>query len=434
MSADSWSLPERASQSRRQPYVVLARHAGVAAMEFVRLACTYMNRFQKGAAAAADLTDDLIVEILSRLPVKSVCRFKCVSRHWYHLISHPEHCKKLPQTISGFFYHKDRLIHEDEWVSFPTSDGISRDQEHLFSDPSLPFLTGYRQFFLKNCCNGLILCLCWKDSPRDEADYVVCNPATEEWVVLPDSGDESIARTPRLGFDPARSPHFHVFEFLEGDEDYGYITGVNIYSSETGVWSHKENGWGDNEIQIVSSRGVFFNGMLHLLTYEFKILAVDTEGKTWRTISLLETMCVENICLGPLAFIGQSQGRLYYINMRSNDASKLSVWILKDYNGNEWIFKYNISTSHLFGELFGESFGKNDLMFQRDYALVAIHAECNLIFFVWRCEDMLLSYDMDRGKFRVICNLKGHLYDIPFPPYLPYVPSFSHIGRPRVEA
>uniref|UniRef100_A0A453AQ87 F-box associated domain-containing protein n=1 Tax=Aegilops tauschii subsp. strangulata TaxID=200361 RepID=A0A453AQ87_AEGTS len=191
-------------------------------------------------------------------------------------------------------------------------------------------------------------------------------------------------------------------------------------------------------------RGVFFNGMMHLLTREFKILAVDTEGKTWRTISLLETMCDENIYLGHLAFIGQSQGRLYYINMRDNDSSKLSVWILEDYNGNEWIFKYNISTSQLFGELFGEKDvtlqqDYADLLLQRDYALIAIHPECNLIFFVWRCEDVLLSYDMDRGKARVICSLKEHSYHT-FPPYLPYVPSFSRIGRQewkpdsRVEA
>ncbi|KAF6999440.1 hypothetical protein CFC21_015469 [Triticum aestivum] len=332
------------------------------------MACTQMNCSKNGTTSAADLTDDLIIEILSLLPVKSVCRFKCVSRLWYLLIS--QHRKKLPQTISGFFYPKHRLNYEDGLIAFPTFDGISRDQEQLFPDSSLSFLTGYRQILPKDCCNGLIFCLCWKDSPIDEADYVVCNPATEEWVILPDAGHKSDALAYRLGFDGAMSPHFHVFQILEGDEDYGYISGVNIYSSETGAWSYKENGWGDNEIQIVDMRGVFFNGMMHLLT-----------------------------C--PLAFIGQSQGRLYFINMRDNDSSKLSVWILEDYNGNEWIFKYNISTSQLFGELFGE---KNhmlqrdyaDLLFQRDYALIAIHPECNLIFFVWRCKDVLLSYDMDR--------------------------------------
>ncbi|KAF6999441.1 hypothetical protein CFC21_015470 [Triticum aestivum] len=184
-----------------------------------------MNRSKNGATSVADLTDDLIIEILSLLPVKSVCRFKCVSRLWYSLISHPEHRKRLPQTISGFFYPKHRLNDE--------------------------------QIFPKDCCNGLIFCLCWKDSPIDEADYVVCNPATEEWVVLPDAGHKSDAIAYRLGFDGAMSLHFHVFQILEDDEDYGYISGVNIYSSETGAWSYKENGWGDNEIQIVEMRGLF---------------------------------------------------------------------------------------------------------------------------------------------------------------------------------
>nr|CAB3495487.1 unnamed protein product [Digitaria exilis] len=53
---------------------------------------------------AASLTDDVLVEILRRLPVRSVCRFKCVSRSWRNLISDPAHRKKLPQTLAGFFY------------------------------------------------------------------------------------------------------------------------------------------------------------------------------------------------------------------------------------------------------------------------------------------------------------------------------------------
>nr|BAC79586.1 hypothetical protein [Oryza sativa Japonica Group]BAD30389.1 hypothetical protein [Oryza sativa Japonica Group]BAD32141.1 hypothetical protein [Oryza sativa Japonica Group] len=31
---------------------------------------------------AASLTDELIVEVLRRLPVRSVCQFKCVSKSW----------------------------------------------------------------------------------------------------------------------------------------------------------------------------------------------------------------------------------------------------------------------------------------------------------------------------------------------------------------
>jgi hypothetical protein len=45
-----------------------------------------MDNPQTSTCSAADLTDDLIVEILSRLPPKSICRFKCVSWHWYGLV------------------------------------------------------------------------------------------------------------------------------------------------------------------------------------------------------------------------------------------------------------------------------------------------------------------------------------------------------------
>ena len=206
-----------------------------------------------------------------------------------------------------------------------------------------------------------------------------------------------------------------MFEVIHGDEDYGYIDGVNIYSSETGTWSYKGNGWGD-ELQLVKSRDVFLNGVMHLLTYDFKILTVDTQGKKWRTIPLLETMCVSCMWRGPVAFIGQSHGLLHCINMRYPDFSKLSVWILEDYDSGEWILKYSISTSHIFGE--------KNLRFEEDYALIAIHPECNLVYFAWQYEDKLMSYDMERGEICVICDIKEHLYD-PFVPYLPYIPFLS---------
>lgn len=34
------------------------------------------------------------------------------------------------------------------------------------------------------------------------------------------------------------------------------------------------------------SKGVFFNGMLHLITIEYVVAAVDAEGNTWRIIPM----------------------------------------------------------------------------------------------------------------------------------------------------
>ncbi|OEL28193.1 hypothetical protein BAE44_0010788 [Dichanthelium oligosanthes] len=54
--------------------------------------------------AVACPPDDALVGILSRVPIKSLCRFKCVSKAWCELISDRLYCRKLPQTLEGFFY------------------------------------------------------------------------------------------------------------------------------------------------------------------------------------------------------------------------------------------------------------------------------------------------------------------------------------------
>lgn len=45
--------------------------------------------------------NDLIAEILARVPYRSLCRFKCVSRAWLALGSEPSVWTKCPQSLSG---------------------------------------------------------------------------------------------------------------------------------------------------------------------------------------------------------------------------------------------------------------------------------------------------------------------------------------------
>jgi hypothetical protein len=52
-------------------------------------------------------------------PRKSVCRCKCVSRRWRGLISDPDHRKKLPQTLAGFFYSSENESSFPDEETFP---------------------------------------------------------------------------------------------------------------------------------------------------------------------------------------------------------------------------------------------------------------------------------------------------------------------------
>ena len=71
-----------------------------------------------------------------------------------------------------------------------------------------------------------------------------------------------------------------MIEFVEVE---GACVGVEIYSSKTIAWIFKESKWGEGIVLHSKSRSVFLNGFMHMLEYSM-IVAVDMEGKTWRTI------------------------------------------------------------------------------------------------------------------------------------------------------
>ncbi|XP_044337732.1 F-box protein At5g07610-like [Triticum aestivum] len=192
----------------------------------------------------SDLSDDLLVEIISRVPYQSTCCCKCVSRRWRDLLSHPDHHKKLPRsTLAGILYQTfggSGRLPPARFCGYRSVSGNFCSS----MDPSLSFLPKRRrvQFYLLDCCNGLLLSRNW-DQPYGvkKFDYAVCNPATEKWVVVPANRWSCEVRITRLGFDPTVSSHFHVFELASAGANMlgqgTHIQAVGIYSSKAGVWT-----------------------------------------------------------------------------------------------------------------------------------------------------------------------------------------------------
>ncbi|KAL6623564.1 hypothetical protein ACP70R_033443 [Stipagrostis hirtigluma subsp. patula] len=376
---------------------------------------------------AAELTDDLLVDILSRVPYKSLCRFRCVSRRWHALISHPDHRRRLPQSLVGFFYstfHADRLPKSARCFA-----NASPGMAPAFVRPSLSFLPhhGCDRLALMDSCNGLLLCRCFEPDDSYEFNYVVVNPATERWVVVPGARFWSTKlQTVRLGFDPAVSSHFHVFEFEldwtgtgdgeyqeEDDDKDGHVLGVKIYSSKTRAWSHKNSGW-SYEISIRQEfKSVFLDGTLYVVGIDPVIAAVDVEGKTWRIIDFPRSKDSPFYDVD-LGFIDMSQGRLYFANTDDITGDELAIWVLEDPAGEEWTLKHTVSYMHLVGR-------KHVIFGFEEWSIVAIHPERNLIFFVFGQDKKLMSYDMDSGTVRDIRVLGGNSNDR----YFPYVALFS---------
>ncbi|KAK3166513.1 hypothetical protein QOZ80_1AG0046740 [Eleusine coracana subsp. coracana] len=320
----------------------------------------------KRKRATTSLSDNLIIEILRRLPERPLHRFKCVSRSWRDLISGPVHRSRLAVTdaASGFFYH----VHANAAACPPiTHLGFTAlcppDEEGAVDDPAFPFLPSTyarTNTELLDSCNGLLLFQYRRDHPNQEADpsYVVCNPATKDCHELPlppavpeprrEHGvfdlfapdpiiqpDQQAARIPRraaLGFDPAVSPHFfHVFELVSRDEHRADspVKIVHIYSSETGKWIARNNEWFGYEI-VSSGRHAYLNGFLHFTTADAEnglVASVDTKGQKWK----VTRVCPEYPAkLGGNSVIGQSKRRLLFVDAAcSGYAPELSIYALE---------------------------------------------------------------------------------------------------------
>ncbi|CAL5058796.1 unnamed protein product [Urochloa decumbens] len=366
------------------------------------------KRSRRRGSPEARLTDDLVVEILRRLPAKSICACKCVSTRWRGLISDPDHRKKLPQILTGFFYMS---VNTDRYpVVGRHFTNVLRGEGPSIS-PSLRFLPCcyHRSICIFDCCNGLLLFRSLKPNDPRTFEYLVCNPATEKWVVIPGSTWSANLPIACLGFEPAVSSHFHVFEFEQYEDEH--VKGLQIYSSRTGSWIQKDSGWSSELTICTGSRSVFFNGMLHLVTYEDVVAAVDVEAKTWRIIPMPHDEGYYPSTDIDEAFIDLSQGKLY---LATNISSNLTIWILEDYVSEEWTLKHRIS--------YRQVFQLDVLSSERGCGLVSIYPEGNAVYFVVGDQKMLMSYKMDeKQSILPVAHVLGHDCH---GPYLPYVPNF----------
>ncbi|XP_037425008.1 putative F-box protein At4g09190 [Triticum dicoccoides] len=366
-----------------------------------------------GATEAASLfTDDLILEILSHLPARSVHRFKCVSVSWRDLITDPANRKKLPQTLAGFLYFTtDYRGHRHHFASVSGSAAPS--------NPSLPCLqpNKYKDMAQVDACNGLLL---YRDSNKkmthwnwnwaeEDFRFVVCNPVTGRWLELPpspQSPENRFSCIAGLAFDPAISSHFYVLHFEQTFQG-SYITAVNIYSSRTRAWTRRDSGIVENVTLLYLTRCVFVSGIMYLMgihkgiNQENVLVGVDMEVKVWKIIRVAYSSRVGTF--------GSSQGCLHFAIDSSID--KIELWCLKDCHSKELVLNNTASIDKLTS------------MTMKWYSVAEIHPDCDTIFLVSWGGDTLAAYDMQHQK--VGCILNVEINDRQRQRFLLYIPLFS---------
>ncbi|WCJ25549.1 F-box family protein [Euphorbia peplus] len=165
-----------------------------------------------------ELPAEIIVEILARVSVKPLFRWKCVCKSWFNLISNNLqfaklhlHYAKLDTSVNRnkMFLFCSPLPFIDEHASCTHNNLVTRDLRFPIID-----VQPTTEFAILGSCNGLIAA-CWNDDPLDNLHIIVWNPTTGHFRDLP-----AITSTSRI------INMFYGFGYDSHSDDYKIVRGL----------------------------------------------------------------------------------------------------------------------------------------------------------------------------------------------------------------
>ncbi|KAA8537324.1 hypothetical protein F0562_026989 [Nyssa sinensis] len=176
------------------------------------------------------LPADAIANILSRLTVNTLLRFRCVSKPWRALIDSPDFIKShltasLHNSSNLSLVVKGKRLYSVDFDSLHSAVEL----DHPFKNSDAPDVLG--------SCNGLLLV-------GEGHIFCLWNPSTRKYKQLPllpiQSPKKSvgfICKTYGLGYDSINDDYkvVRIVEFTGKDDDW-FISEVQIYSLKSNSW------------------------------------------------------------------------------------------------------------------------------------------------------------------------------------------------------
>ncbi|KAF5176480.1 F-box and associated interaction domains-containing protein [Thalictrum thalictroides] len=197
-------------------------------------------------------------DILSRLPVKTISRFKCVSKLWCSLPSDTEFVEmhlKRSLNASNVIILSHKAEEDHSLLSFYSLDKAEDDNKTklMFTIPL--FLDVYA---MEPSCNGLV---CFSALLRQE--IYVCNPSIRKFILLPklsfsDTRAYSPCKVVGFGFDDFSGKYKVMCAFHSQYFDWS-LCFIFTLGSTDGKWRQLD----DIPLRIQSMQSAYLNGVVH---------------------------------------------------------------------------------------------------------------------------------------------------------------------------
>ncbi|KAJ7974833.1 putative F-box family protein [Quillaja saponaria] len=289
--------------------------------------------------------EELLIEILLRLPIKSLLKFKSVSKYWLSLIScshfsylHKDH-NPFPNSASGLFLRRHSPLVNPQF-SFVDLN-LNPDTCSSASFRSLTFIDNPSGVNILQSCNGLLLCSSFPGANQSKTNYYIYNPTTKQYSLLPPFGSSNGAlRTVfavSLAFDPFKSPYYKVVCVRDSGSSGNHFQ-FEIYSSDTGLWRVCGSSLSAfSNVQFYG--GVYWHGSVHWISTLGNSLYFNIDKEEVQELPMppIPDFSLKRV----FNYFEESRDHLHLIEIYDFQNLEFNVYeIERDYSG--WFVKYHV--------------------------------------------------------------------------------------------
>ncbi|XVF82986.1 hypothetical protein PTKIN_Ptkin16aG0096500 [Pterospermum kingtungense] len=309
-------------------------------------------------------------EILARLPVKSLLRFKCVQQSWCNLIEDPtfitKHLNLIGKSNTSFFYRRFRVDKHQYYQRDHTRNGYLEDKivdnivggwNYEIVKSSTKRLFRGSELYIVGSCDGLI---CVRNQ---HCGIYIWNPSTRKILEIPvhelpecdyreDVHKSCLAYFLDFGFCPKLYDYKVVLIICSHYHYHSPPLGFLVYSLGTNTWKKITLGnpaW-DILRPVESKRSIIINGASYWLAQELElprkvlIVAFKFDEEVILEINLPNNVYFQDHNRwNPNLLIAEYENLLSVISSYDNIGNVCDVWVMKEYGvADSWVKQFTI--------------------------------------------------------------------------------------------
>ncbi|KAM7511342.1 hypothetical protein LguiB_010217 [Lonicera macranthoides] len=302
----------------------------------------------------SNIPEDLVIEILKRLPVRSLMRLRCVCKTWCALTNNPDFVN-LHLQFNHTHVNDNRLVvkHWDEAANTNIFSLFPRELEDglpLTLNLDLQSKGIIEQSIKIAYCDGIF---CIYD--RSSRLISLWNPAIREFKTLPflsylSANEDTYRHVSQLGFgfDCRNTNGYRVIVLISSL----YPEGQDFCPLH--VYSHRTNSWRVVDCFLPFIRGpvrdtsICTNGFLHwpnMACYP-SVLSFDLGEESFQETPILGLPEKANYRIDLASIDGSVAVIQSWIGKHSERGSYFDVWVMKEFGVKEsWTHKYSVKFS-----------------------------------------------------------------------------------------